>query len=175
MQDTPSQAWLRPTLLERLTDHGSESPRSPGRADRVDRVDDASLRELLRRDLTWLLNTTHLAAGLDLGDYPRVAASILNYGVPDLTGRTLSPVKIDALERELCQALLRYESRLMPETLRVHVSSAPSESGRPSLFIEIAAVLCTEPLPVRLRVRAEVDVESGRVALDQDLFEEGDR
>lgn len=162
------QTWLRPSLLERLTDHQPERAREPAE---VDRVDDAQLRQLVRRDLAWLLNTTHLATDLDLSEFPEVASSVLNFGVPDLTGRTLSSLKADSLEREIRRSLMRYESRLVRDTIAVQVSSAPNGSGKPTLFIEIAAVLRTEPLPVKMRVSAEVDVESGRVAIGNDVFE----
>jgi type VI secretion system protein ImpF len=168
VKDTAARAWLRPSLLERLTDHEPERASEPGASEGVD---DARLRHLVRRDLAWLLNTTHLAAGFELGEFPEVARSVLNYGVPDLTGRTLSSVKSDQLERQITQGVLRYESRLVRETVRVQVSRAPNGSGKPTLFIEIAAVLRAEPLPVSLRVRAEVDVESGRVAIGEDMFE----
>jgi type VI secretion system protein ImpF len=168
VKELSSQAWLRPSLLERLTDHEPEKAREPAGAQNVD---ESQLRQLVRRDLAWLLNTTHLAAGIDLGDFPEVARSVLNYGVPDLAGRTLSSVKSDQLERQLTLGFMHYESRLVRETIRARVSSAPSDSGKPALFIEVAALLRTEPLPVRMRVRAEVDVESGRVAIGEDMFE----
>ena len=168
MKDTAAHAWLRPSLLERLTDREPERSAEPTEAERID---DSQLRQLVRRDLAWLLNTTHLAAGFDLAEFPEVARSVLNYGVPDLTGRTLSSVKGDQLERQLTQGFMCYEPRLVRDTVRVQVSSAPSGSGKPTLFIEVSAVLRTEPLPVSMRVRAEVDVESGRVEIGEDMFQ----
>ena len=168
MKDTAAHAWLRPSLLERLTDHEPERVREPAESGRVD---DSLLRQLVRRDLAWLLETTHLAASLDLGDFPEVARSVLNYGVPDLTGRTLSSVRSDQLERQITQGFMCYEPRLVRDTIRVQVSGAPNGSGKPTLFIEVSAVLRTEPLPISMRVRAEVDVESGRVAIGEDLFQ----
>lgn len=169
MKQTAARGWLRPSLLDRLTDHEPQRAREPAEAQGVD---DAQLRLLVRRDLAWLLNTTHLATGVDLGEFPEVARSVLNYGVPDLSGRTLSSVDSSQLERQIAQGLMQYESRLVRETIRVRVSSAPNGAGRPTLFVEVAAVLRTEPLPVGLRVRAEVDVESGRVVIGEDMFEQ---
>jgi type VI secretion system protein ImpF len=170
VKDTLADAWLRPSLLDRLTDREPERAREPVGADRID---DVQLRHWVQRDLAWLLNTTHLAAGFDLSDYPEVARSVLNYGIADLTGRTLSSLKSDQLARQITLGLMQYESRLVRDTIEVRVSSAPNGSGRPTVFIEIAGVLRTEPLPVRTRVRAEVDVESGRVAIGEELFETG--
>jgi type VI secretion system protein ImpF len=168
MKDPAGHAWLRPSLLERLTDLEPERRLEPSEAERVD---DSQLRQLVRRDLAWLLETTHLAAGFDLGDFPEVARSVLNYGVPDLTGRTLSSVKAEQLERQITLGFMCYEPRLVRESIQVQVSRAPNGAGKPTLFIEVAAVLRTEPLPVRMRVRAEVDVESGRVAVGEDMFD----
>lgn len=168
MKDAAAQAWLRPSLLERLTDREPERTSEPAG---TGGVDDAQLRHLVRRDLAWLLNTTHLASGFDLGGFPEIARSVLNYGVPDLTGRTLSSLQSDDLERHITHSVMCYESRLVRDSVRVKVARAPSGSGRPTLFIEIGAVLRTEPLPVSLRVRAEVDVESGRVAIGEESFE----
>lgn len=168
MSDPSAPAWLRPSLLERLTDHAPERKREPARAGSVD---DAQLRQWIRRDLAWLLNTTHFAAGCDLRDFPEVNRSVLNYGIPDLTGRTLSSAQSEHLERQIVRALVNYESRLVHETIQVQVSGAPNGSGKPTLYIEIAAVLRTEPLPISLRVRAEVDVESGRVAIEENALD----
>jgi type VI secretion system protein ImpF len=155
-------------LLDRLTDHEPERARESAEAQGVD---DSQLRHLVRRDLAWLLNTTHLAAGIDLSDFPEVARSVLNYGVPALTGRTSSSVNGDQLGRQIARGFMQYESRLVRETIQVQVSSAPNGVGKPTLFVEVAAVLRTEPLPVGLRVRAEVDIESGRVVIGEAMFD----
>ena len=58
------------------------------------------LRECVRRDLTWLLNTTHLAALQDLSEQPEVQRSVLNYGMPGLRGADhLDSVDIRAMEK----------------------------------------------------------------------------
>lgn len=168
MKHTPTQAWLRPSLLDRLTDHEPQRAREPAEAQAVD---DSQLQHLVRRDLAWLLNTTHLAAGGDLSDFPEVARSVLNYGIPTLTGRTLSSLDGSQLERHITRGFMQYESRLIRETIVVRVSSSPNSAGRPTLFVEVTAALRTEPLPVGLRVRAEVDVESGRVVIGEETFE----
>ena len=54
---------------------------------RIERFNEAALRDRAR-ELSWLLNTTNLSAVEDLTPI-RVRTSVLNYGVPDLAGKTL--------------------------------------------------------------------------------------
>ena len=86
MAELSSQERLFPSLLDRLTDddpaHQTES--------RDRRVFSLSrLRAAVLRDLAWLLNTTHLAATEDLENHPLVGESVINYGIPDLTGKSI--------------------------------------------------------------------------------------
>jgi type VI secretion system protein ImpF len=160
-----SDRWLRPSLLDRLTDHQPESQLEEPDAQRVDQ---AELRRLVRRDLSWLFNTTHAEATTELGDFPEVARSVLNFGMPDLTGRSLSSLDTDRLTQQVASALLCYESRLIGPTLKVRVLALAPTRRRPALSIEVTAELRTEPLPVSMRIRAEVDLESGNVVLSDD-------
>ena len=56
------------------------------------------LRECVLRDLGWLLNTGRLSQVQNLGAYPEVARSVLNYGSIDLSGRHLSSTDLAELE-----------------------------------------------------------------------------
>jgi type VI secretion system protein ImpF len=168
VKEAPEDLWLRPSLLDRLVDHQPEH-----RRERVDaqQVDDTQLRQLVRRDLTWLFNTTHFEASVDLSEFPEVSRSILNYGIPDLIGRAVSGVSGNALKQQLRSALSSFESRLIPSTIDVQVTRATTSAGKLALFIEISGSLRTEPMPTAIRMRAEVDLESGRVGVGNDLAE----
>jgi type VI secretion system protein ImpF len=161
---------LRSSLLDRLTDHHPERRRESG-LERT--VDEAELRELVRRDLTWLFNTTHLAAGMDFEHHPHVESSVLNFGIPDLTGRMLSSIQTDQIRNQVLDALRRYEPRLLPDSTRVAVQIGANRAGTAALVIDIEAQLWAEPMPLALYLRTEVDVESGRVAIDELRSERG--
>src|ERR1700692_4949937 len=60
----------------------------------IERFTEAGLRANVRRELAWLMNTTNLESGIDLSPYPQVQKSVLNYGVPDLTGKAQSRAAI---------------------------------------------------------------------------------
>ncbi|MET0389583.1 MAG: type VI secretion system baseplate subunit TssE [Polyangiales bacterium] len=161
---------LRPSLLDRLTDLHPE--RRLETTDEIT-VDEAGLREQVRRDLTWLFNTTHVEAGMDLNPYPHVKSSILNFGMTDLTGQQLSSIKADALAKSVRQALLTYEPRLLPSSIGIAVQLGKNPFGTAALIVEIEADLFSEPLPIALHLRTEIDVETGRVTVGDAASKKG--
>ena len=80
-----AQERLQPSLLDRLTDDepGNQKESRDKRVLTLRRI-----REGVIRDLAWLLNTANLECVEDLDGYPEVAKSVLNYGIPDLTGKS---------------------------------------------------------------------------------------
>lgn len=162
MAEPESKKRIRPSLLDRLTDLQPERWRET--TDDVS-VSEAQLREQVRRDLSWLFNTTQLAASMDLAAHPHVQRSIVNYGIMDLTGHMLSSIDPEQLEKSVRAALLRYEPRLLPESLAIAVGIGKNPSGTAALVVEIHADLYCEPLPLALHVRTEIDVETGRVTV----------
>ena len=162
MAEPASKNRLRPSLLDRLTDLHPE--RSRETTDDVC-VNEAQLREQVRRDLSWLFNTTQLAAGTDLTPYPQVQRSILNYGIVDLTGQLLSSINPEQLEKSVRAALLSYEPRLLPGSLEISAKLGKNPFGTAALVVEVKADLHADPLPLALHVRTEIDVETGRVTI----------
>jgi type VI secretion system protein ImpF len=163
MPDLAPRERLQPSLLDRLTDHAPEQ-REEAWESRV--LGEAQLRESIRRDLTWLLNTTHLAALQDLSLYPEVARSTLNYGIPDLAGQTLSGIDEGKLERLVREAILRYEPRLLGETLRLKAIAEAGKDGRNRLVFAIEGEMWAEPVPRALFLRTEFDLEDGSARVE---------
>ena len=159
---TEPRSRLRPSLLDRLTDLHPERRRET--FDEAT-VDDAALREQVRRDLTWLFNTTHLQSNTDLSLYPEVQRSIINFGISDLTGQQLSSIKPEALAKNVREALLAFEPRFLPSSIAIAVRLGRNPFGAAALIVEIEADLFAEPLPLALRLRTEIDVETGRVTV----------
>ena len=162
MAKPSNEKRLRPSLLDRLTDLHPERRREA--LDDVG-VNEAQLREQVRRDLSWLFNTTRLAAGTDLTPYPQVQSSVLNFGIADLTGHSLSSVRPAELESGVRSALLHFEPRLLPESLQISVKPGKNPFGTAALVVEVKAELHSEPLPLALHVRTEIDIETGRVSV----------
>jgi type VI secretion system protein ImpF len=155
---------LQPSLLDRLTDDEPEATQE-ARDRRV--ISPARLRECVQRDLTWLLNTTRLSALEPLDAHPAAQASVINYGMPDLTGRTASGVDARALERTLVQVIAAYEPRLLKRSIKVRLFVDPERMSHNAMIFDIEAELWAQPLPLRLFLRTEIDLETGGVAVNE--------
>lgn len=161
MAELGQEERLQPSLLDRLRDD------EPGKTQesRDKRILSVSkLRESLKRDLAWLMNTGNLSDVQDLSEYPLVEASVLNYGMPDLTGITASGADVADIERRLRQAIQTYEPRIVKNSLRVNVVTS-DEMTTNALVFEIRCDMWSEPVPERLYMKTEVDLESGGVRI----------
>lgn len=162
MAELTPQERLQPSLLDRLTDRAPDA-KSESRDRRVLSVQ--KLREAVLRDLAWLLNTGHLETTEDLDDYPHVRDSVLNYGMPDITGLTATNADTDALEKSVREAVIRFEPRILEKTVRVRISNDRTTMGRNSMVFTIEGQLWAEPTPISLYLKTEVDLETGDVAV----------
>jgi len=149
------------SVFDRLTDDDPSELRD------CERKRVGSARELLHsvvRDLSALLNSVRIHRTDDWVDYPRVATSVLNYGLPDLTGRTRTSIDVLAWQVQLRRALLDFEPRLVPETVRVLVPEADVNSlAINSLRFTIEAALWCRPAPLWMCLHSEIDLETGAV------------
>lgn len=155
MADLLPKERLQPSLLDRLSDD-EPYKRVESRDQRV--LSFQRLKRSVVRDIEWLLNTGCLESTLDLRDYHQVRRSVLNYGVPDLTGTTASNVDAATLERMLRKRILNFEPRLLPMSLRVRVTNKGEQN---TVIIEIEGELWSQPLPERLYLKTILDLELG--------------
>jgi type VI secretion system protein ImpF len=148
---------LQPSLLDRLTDD-EPTKKVESREKRV--LSLTQLRQSVYRDLEWLLNTGCLETIEDLSDYPYVRQSVLNYGIPDLTGTTVSNADPPTLERYLRQAILNFEPRILKHSLKVRAKAGNDHN---KIIFEIEGELWAQPLPEHLYLKTVLDLELGRV------------
>jgi len=150
---------LLPCLLDRLTDDEPGSQKE-GPDRRV-----VSLRRYrggVRRDMESLLNTSCHADSENFNRFEEVFSSVLNFGVPDLCGQTLSGVSVVEVERRILRAILAYEPRIIPASLNVRVEAQPDSMDRNAVTFEITGDLWALPAPDPLYYRTQVDLETGR-------------
>lgn len=155
---------LQPSLLDRLTDDEPGINEEP-REKRV--LSLARLRQSVLRDLAWLLNATALEAVQDLRDFPLVMRSVVNYGMPSLAGAAAAGVDTLALERRLKQAIIDFEPRILPASLKVRVLSSSDQMSLNALTFLIEGDLWTQPLPTHMFIRSVLDLESGHVEVSE--------
>jgi type VI secretion system protein ImpF len=154
------QDHLQPALLDRLTDEEPDKKLEP-RMQRV--ISKRRLREAVLRDLAWLFNTTRLDANMDAATLPNARRSVINYGLPALSGQTASTLEIPDLERAIRQAILDFEPRILAASLRVRALETAGLDHHNVIGVEISGQLWAEPLPLELLVRTEIDLETGQV------------
>jgi type VI secretion system protein ImpF len=149
-----------------LRDAHGERVIAPRRAPSRAPISESGLRREVNSDLVDLLNTTNLGAAIDLEDAPEVALSVLNFGFPDLSAWTIDENRLLELSREIERSLAIYEPRLASATLKVSRDPfVDIEALRIKFFIK--ADLRTEPIDVPVEFVAEVELDSGRIAIDR--------
>lgn len=152
---------LQPSLLDRLTDETPEDRVEPASKRVIDLV---RLREITLRDLGWLLNTSNIESEHDLETYPNVARSVLNYGVPELSGSIATINRAVEIRQAIRLAIERFEPRIIPETLEVDMRQEKVGSGAIIAF-DIRGELWAEPVPIDLYLRTALDVTTGEVTV----------
>jgi type VI secretion system protein ImpF len=131
---------LVPSVLDRLIDAHPRNAQEPPEA--VPRSL-SQVKESVKRDLEWLLNSRQLLADLP-DDLRHLDRSLLTYGLPDFTSSSLNNIgDQDLLRKSVEEAIRRFEPRLS----RVGVAlEAPRELDRVLRF-RIDAMLNVEPEP----------------------------
>jgi type VI secretion system protein ImpF len=138
------------------------SRRSPSRAP----ISESGLRREVNSDLVDLLNTVNLDSALDLEEAPEVMRSVLNFGLPDLSTRTIDEHRLMEISRDIERAFATFEPRLASNTLSVSRNAAiDTEALRLKFFIK--ADLRAEPLDVPVEFVAEVELDSGKIKVER--------
>ena len=172
MAEAAVRGRLNPTLFDKLT---GDSKLGGGRGSELDEIEEtgsalryfsvpqlerfneAALRATVRRELGWLLNTTNFEAVVDLDLYPQVKTSVLNYGVPDLTGKTLSSRLILQRARDIRAAIQAFEPRIDEASLEVGPSGTVERENAVTFVIHGDIRSAVRAIPIKLRTDIEAD------------------
>jgi type VI secretion system protein ImpF len=162
MSEITSNETLQPSLLDRLADD-EPSEKKESREKRV--LSTKQLRMSVIRDLTWLLNASNREVMGDMELYPEVKDSVLNYGMPDLSGRVAIGMDIAQLEKLMIRIISFFEPRIIKRSLSVKVFKTEG-MDRTAISFDIEADLWAQPLPLHLYLKTELDLETGEVRLE---------
>ena len=157
---------LQPSLLDRLTDLRPDKKKESS-SQQV--MSQKQFKDAVIRDLAWLLNTTSLDSCLDLSSFPKVRHSVLNYGMPDISGHTSHSIDTIELQKSLQRVIYEFEPRIIHNSLKVTVHSDPDDMTHNSLVFAIEGVVFGQPMPFQVVLRSELDLECGQFNLREDL------
>ncbi len=163
MADKTIAERLQPSLLDRLTDNDPTN-RKEARDSRV--IDLVRLREIIQRDLAWLLNTNNLEPQLDAERYPRTANSVLNYGVRETSGDFSTAERAELIRRSIGQSIELFEPRIVEGSTIVELRNE-EKSGEMYVAFDIRADMWAQPLPLELYLRSKVDLTTGEVEMER--------
>lgn len=163
MSTPRAQDRLQPALLDRLTDDNPDS-QVEGTEARV--INRNRLRDLVLRDLAWLMNSTAPGSSIDWSNALHARASVLNYGLPALSGETASTVDPTVLQMAVRQAILDFEPRILPDSLVVEAVLSEDQMDRHNqIGFRISGQLWAQPVPLELLLRTDLDLETGHVVV----------
>lgn len=160
----PLSQRLQPSLLDRLAGDDADAAGTAMASNATAAASAAQWRAAVLRDLHALLNAT--GAGDALAAWPLAGGSVIGLGLPAFAGRPAAALDPDAVARALREAILRFEPRLLPHSLRVRPQ--PRRGGGCAhnvLAFSIEALLWAQPVPLALWLRTEMDLESGRASV----------
>jgi type VI secretion system protein ImpF len=152
---------LQPALLDRLTDDAPAQTQEPREARLITRQ---KLRAAVVRDLSWLFNATRPSEAMGWDSLPQAERSVINFGLPALSGETASTIDIATLESRIRRAIVDFEPRIDPSSLRVVALVNDNVLDHHNqIQFEIHGNLWSQPVPIEMLMRTEVDLETGQV------------
>lgn len=162
MNENPIIERLQPCLIDRLSDQ-DPSKSNESRDARV--MSARQYKAAVLRDLSNLLNSKSRPLHDVVYDYSEASRSVLNYGLRDLCGLSLSDLQTQEIVKELEKAILAFEPRILKQSLSVRFASTDLGAGTKSICFEIEGEIWAQPLPDHLYIKTEVDIESGHYDL----------
>ena len=155
MPRTDNQVRVTTSVLDRLIDYEPEVSREPI-ASRSKSL--RQLKQSVRRDLEWLLNTRQVAGGIP-SELKETSNSVAAYGLPDFTALSIDSASDQKqIKHEIEETVRRFEQRLEGVTVSI-------EGGRATdrvLRFRIDARLKVEPAPEPITFDTMLQLGSGQ-------------
>lgn len=164
MAELTPQERLQPALLDRLTDDQPDDKKVERPERRV--MTKSKLRQAVLRDLAWLFNSVRLGREVDFHGMREAEHSVINFGLPAISGETASMIDTGDLENYIRGAIRDFEPRISPSSLSVEavMSETPLDHHN-VVSVVIRGELWGQPVPMELLLRTDVDLETGHVEI----------
>ena len=128
-------------------------------------ISESVLRREVTRDLEALLNTIALESTVDLRQAEYVRKSILNFGLPDVSNRTIDETGVDEIPEEIRAAIINYEPRLAGASLRVERDMSVDPVELKIRFVVRADLTC-DPVNVPVEFTADI-IDAGKIVVNR--------
>ena len=164
MAELTPQERLQPALLDRLTDD-EPTETAPSRA---------SSGSCRKRSCARRCCATSRGCSTPCGQAPRSTSarrpqarhSVLNFGLPALSGSSASMLEDPTSRSAIREAIKEFEPRILADGLRVRaIVNEDALDHHNVIGIEIQGQLWAQPVPLELLVRTEIDLETGKVEI----------
>lgn len=155
-----NEVRITPSVLDRLLDDDPQNSREAPKSRSASLID---LRQAVRRDLEWLLNTRCFVDADDDG-LTEAKRSVVYFGLPDFTGLSVqSSAEKDDLVRSIETAIKNFE----PRFLGVKVTLEPIDSLDRQLRFRIEARLDVDPVPEQIVFDSVMQAGTGGFAVTE--------
>lgn len=142
-------------LIDLEPDNRLENPLSRSQSVRL-------LKNAVRRDLEWLLNSRRIAEPPDEG-LKELNRSVYVYGLPDLSALTMSSsADRNRLVRQILSTISLFEPRLI--NVRLVLVETP-DAGKKDVRLRIEAMLRMDPVPEPVSFDTVIELKSGNCHL----------
>jgi len=148
------QVRLLPSLLDRLLDErpGQATESAAQRAWSLD-----AFKASIVRDLEILVNTRQALVATGIGAYPVLEGTLLDYGMPDFTGKSLlDPQARNQIRQQLEKAICTGDRRFS----KVRVQLLAQKTGPRMLTFHVDAVLQLQDIDRRVSFDAVLQINS---------------
>src|SRR5579884_1202785 len=152
-------APLLPSVLDRLIDR---EPHIRSEAESARAQSYRELKEAVRRDLEWLLNTRRTPEEVP-SPTSELARSVYNYGLPDFSNAALNvPDDRRRIARLMEMTIANFEPRL----INIHVTVQEAVAGSRLLLFHIEASLRMSPAPQRVYFDAKLELTNRQYRIE---------
>jgi type VI secretion system protein ImpF len=149
-----------------LRDSGGDRVMAGRRASARAQISERELQLQVQLDLGNLLNTVNLASSQDLSLHPEVQRSILNYGIPDISHRTIDEGSVDDIVSELEVAIRRFEPRIIGRSIVVRRDTTIDTAELKVRFL-VAAEISMHPDNIPVEFVADIEVDNPKFIVRQ--------
>lgn len=160
MPQRDAEVLITQSLLDRLVDRSKDAGTQNDAAVAEPRTHHESLRRLkegVKRDLEWLLNTRQ--GDVDVPDESELNSSLLRYGLPDTSTLSLNSKRDrDRLHQVIQSTVMKFEPRIT----QVCVSMDSDVAEGRVLRFRIEGVLRVEPEPEPVTFNTTLELASGQ-------------